>query len=433
MSNRFFRFTIIFFIFFFSISAFVYSQPVIVDRIVAVVGKEPILLSDLNAQIELFVFTNRVDPNTPGLREQVLDALINEKLILAKALEDTNVVVTEDEVNNELDAQIAQRVQQLGSEKKVEEAFGMPMARLKREYRDGMRKQILSSKLWEMKKMNINASRREVEEFFAQYKDSLPKAQEEVEIYHIFRIPGVSGTAKSGLRQFAQKMLDSISNGGDFADFALRYSDDPGTKSSGGDLGFVRRGEFFSEFEEAVFSLKDKELSQVIETPIGFHIIQLLERRGEQVHPRHILFKFKRDVSEADSTIAFLKTIKDSILKGANFSDFAKRYSEDKESASLGGFLGKLPVAQLDKAVADILKNMKDGDISDPFEYISEKARGYQIVYLKKLISEHNLNLSDDWIRLEQLATSYKRNAEYQKWIQELRSEIYWNVRLNEN
>lgn len=408
-----------------------FSQSTVIDRVVAVVGKEPILLSDLNAQIELYVFTNRVDPETPGLREQVLDALMNEKLILAKAIEDTNVVVTEDEVNNELDAQIAQRVQQLGSEKKVEEAFGMPIARLKREYRDGMRKQLLSSKLWEMKKFNITASRREVEEFFTQYKDSLPKAQEEVELYHIFAVPKISNSAKNAQKELAQRVLDSIKNGGDFADFAKRYSDDPGTKPSGGDLGFVRRGEFFAEFEEAVFSLKDQELSQVVETPIGFHLIQLLERRGEQVHPRHILFKFKRDVSEADSTIAFLKQLKDSVLKGANFSDIAKRHSEDKESASLGGFLGRIPAAQLDRSITDVLKNMKEKEISDPFEYISDKSRGYQIIYLKKLIPEHTLNMTDDWARLEQLAVSYKRNVEYQKFIQQLRSEIYWDVRLD--
>jgi peptidyl-prolyl cis-trans isomerase SurA len=140
MTNKTIRFSMLVFIAYLSMFTNTVAQPTVVDRVVAVVGKEPILLSDLNAQIELFVFTNRVDPNTPGLREQVLDALMNEKLILAKALDDTNVVVTEDEVNNELDAQIAQRVQQLGSEKKVEEAFGMPLARLKREYRDGMRK-----------------------------------------------------------------------------------------------------------------------------------------------------------------------------------------------------------------------------------------------------------------------------------------------------
>jgi peptidyl-prolyl cis-trans isomerase SurA len=254
--------------------------------------------------------------------------------------------------------------------------------------------------------------------------------QEELELYHIFRIPQTSGAVKSNLKDAAQKILDSIKTGGDFADFARRYSDDAGTKTSGGDLGFVRRGEFFAEFEEAVFSLKEKQLSDVVETPLGFHLIQLLERRGEQVHPRHILFKFIRDVSEADSTIAFLKILKDSVLHGASFTDLAKRHSEDKESALLGGFLGQLPVTQFDKNVVDVIKNLKEGDISEPIEVTAGKSRGYQIIYLKKRIPEHAMSLAVDWSRLEQLATSYKRNTEYQNWTKRLRSEIYWDVRL---
>jgi len=406
------------------------AQPQVVDRIVAVVGKEPILLSDLNAQIELYTFTNRIDPATPGLKEQVLDAIINEKLILSKALDDTTLSVSENEVNSELDGQIAQRVQQFGSEKRVEEAFGMPISKLKREYRDGMKKQILTAKWWEAKKATITASRREVEEFFQQFKDSLPHVPDELELYHIFMVPKVSQSGKQALKTLATTVLDSIQHGGDFADFAKRYSDDPGTKATGGDLGFVRRGEFFTEFEEVVFTLKPQQYSDVVESPIGFHIIQLLERRGEQVHPRHILFKFKRDASEADSTIAFLKMLKDSAQNGANFSDLAKRYSEDKESASLGGLLGMLPISQFDKSVVDAVKDLKAGDICTPVEVVSEKNRGYQIIYVKNRTADHNMSLTTDWSRLEQLATSYKRNTEYQAWIRKLRAEMYWEIRL---
>ena len=406
-----------------------HSQQEVVDRVVAVVGREPIFLSDLNSQIELYTFTNRVDPNTPGLREQVLEVMINEKLVLSKALEDTNIVVTEDEVNNELDAQIAQRVQQLGSEKKVEEVFGMSIPRLKREYRDGMRKQMLSAKLWEAKNMTINASRREVEDFFEQYKDSLTLIPEELELYHIFSVPKVSQQLKDSIRAQAKRILDSIRTGGDFADFAKRYSEDAATKLYGGNLGFVRRGEFFAEFEEAVFALKDSALSDVVETPIGFHIIQLVERRGEQVHPRHILFKLKRDESESDSTIAFLNALRESVAAGSNFSDLAKKYSDDKESASLGGFLGRYSVKQFDPSVVEAVKELKEGEVSLPVEFISGSTRGFQILYLKTRIPEHSMTLSTDWNRLQQLATSFKRNTVYQDWIKQLRSEIYWDVR----
>jgi peptidyl-prolyl cis-trans isomerase SurA len=407
----------------------VHSQQEVVDRVVAVVGREPIFLSDLNSQIELYTFTNRVDPNTPGLRDQVLDVMINEKLILSKALEDTNIVVTEDEVNNELDAQIAQRVQQLGSERKLEEVFGMSVARLKREYRDGMRKQMLAAKLWEAKNMTINASRREVESFFEEFKDSLPPVPEELEVYHIFREPKASQSIKDSIKTVAKRILDSIRAGGDFADFAKRYSEDAATKPYGGDLGFVRRGEFFPEFEEAVFALKDSALSDVIETPIGFHIVQLIERRGDQVHPRHILFKLKRDESENDSTIAFLNGLRDSVAHGTNFSDLARKYSDDKESASLGGLLGRYSVNQFDPAVVEAVKGLKEGEISQPVELVSGSIRGYQIIYLKTRIPEHTMDLSTDWNRLQQLATSYKRTTVYQGWIKQLRSEIYWDVR----
>lgn len=402
----------------------------VLDRIVAVIGKEPILLSDLNAQVEFYAFNNKIDASTSGLKQQVLDAMVNEKLMLAKALEDTTINVTEDQVTNQLDALITQRVQQVGSEKKLEEIYGMPISRMKREFRDETRKQLLVESLRQLKFGDMEVSRREVDEFYAHFKDSLPQVPEELELYHIYKTPKVSSAARNSIRAKAQRIIDSIKAGGDFADFAKRYSEDPGTASSGGDLGFVRRGQFLKEFEEAVFSMKEGQISDIVETPLGYHIIQLIERRGEQVHPRHILLKIPRDEYETDSTIAFLKGLKDSVLHGSDFSDLAKRYSEDKESAPLGGLLGRLPVTQFDKSVLDAVKDLKEGDVTDPVEVPADKARGYQIVYLKKRVPEHAMNPQQDWDRLEQLATSYKRTLEYQKWITQLRSEIYWDTRL---
>ncbi len=407
------------------------QEQAVLDRIVAVVGNEPILLSDVNAQVESYAYSNRIDANTPGLQQQILDAMINEKLILAKALQDTTIVITDDQVTAQLNAMIDQQVRRFGSEKKMEEAFGMPISRMKREFRDQSRKQLLEQAIQQNKFGDIQVSRREVEEFYDRFKDSLPKVPEELELYHIFKIPRVSETSKNAARAKLQRILDSIKAGGDFADFARRYSEDAATAASGGDLGFVRRGEFFKEFEEAVFSLRVDEVSGIVETPVGLHIIQLVERRGEQVHPRHILIKLQRDPSEVDSTITFLKGLRDSVLIGhANFSDLAKRYSDDKESAPLGGYLGQLPSSQFDKSVVDAVKGLKDNDISQPVEVPFEKNNGYQIILLKKRVPEHTMNLNDDYLRIERLATSYKQSTEYQKWITELRKEIYWESRL---
>jgi peptidyl-prolyl cis-trans isomerase SurA len=406
------------------------SPGVVLDRVVAVVGKEVILQSDLQAQVELYAANNRMDPSTRGLDKQVLESMINEKLILTKALQDTNITVTDDEITSELDEVLQQRIQEAGSEKRLEEMYGMPISRMKREFRDEMRKQIYSRKLQQEKFGDIRASRREVEDFYNRYRDSLPKVPEEVELFHIFKAPTISEAAKEPIREKILKIIDSIKAGGDFADFAKRYSEDRGSASAGGDLNFVKRGEFVREFEEPVFSMKEGDIIGPVETPFGMHIIQLIERRGESVHARHILFKLPQDSSSVTITIAFLKALKDSLKNGASFYDLAKKYSEDKDSGPQGGLIGRYPVTQLDPTLLESIKSLNPGDVSDPIEVVQGSAKGYHIILLKDRVPEHTMNLNDDWTRLETLASNFKKNEEYQNWIQQLHTEIYWDNRL---
>ncbi len=406
------------------------AQPTVLDRIVAIVGRECILLSDLNAQTEFYAFNNRIDPSAQGLKEQVLQAMINEKLILARAIEDTTISIREEDITSQLDALIAQRVQQAGSEQRLEELYGMPITKIKREFRDDTRKQMLVQTLQQMKFGDVQVSRREVEEFYALYKDSLPNVPEELDLYHIFKLPKVGEPALKATMAKAQSILDSIKIGGDFADFAKRYSEDKGTAGYGGDLGFARRGQFLKEFEEAVFSLKENQLANIVETPIGLHIMQLIERRGESVHARHILFKIERTSIDEESAKASLSALRDSALHGESFSDLAKRHSEDKESGPLGGLLGKFPISQFDQSLLDVVKNLKEGDISEPVDVSYGASKGFHIIYLKKRFPEHVINTTDDWKRLETLVTNAKRSQEYQQWLKQLHSEIYWDIRL---
>jgi peptidyl-prolyl cis-trans isomerase SurA len=414
-----------------SVSNHAVSQQKVLDRVIAVVGKEAILQSDVNSQVEFYALSNQIDPNTPGLRQQVLDAIINERLIRVSALADTTINVRDEDVSRQLDELIAQRVQQVGSEARLEELYGMSIAKMKREFREETRNQLMSQQLQQAKFGDIHVSRREVEEFYQSYKDSLPVVPEEVELYHIFRVPKAGEAARSEVRAKAQRVLDSIRAGGDFEDFARRYSEDRGSASAGGDLGSWRRGQFVKEFEEIVFGLKENQISDVVETQFGFHVIQLMERRGESVHARHILFKVGRDVSQVDSTKAFLNLLRDSVLvNGVSFTELAKRHSEDKESGPTGGFIGRYPIEQFDRSVVDVVKTMKEGEISPPVEVSSGSTTGYHILYLKKRIPEHRMNLAEDWKRLEQLSTNYKRSIQYQAWIDQLKKDIYWEVRL---
>ncbi|RCK74053.1 MAG: Survival protein SurA precursor (Peptidyl-prolyl cis-trans isomerase SurA) [Ignavibacteriae bacterium] len=407
-----------------------FAQVKILDRIVAVVGNDIIMESDLQQQVEFFILNTKIDPNTPNLRNQVLDALINERLIVAKAIEDTNVNVTDEEVSQQLEQLIQQNIQQIGSEQKLEEIYGMPISRMRREFRDEMKKKLLAERIKQFKFGNVSVSRREIEEFYETYRDSLPEVEEEVELYHILKFPKKNQEILNEVKIKAKLILDSIRCCGDFADFARRYSQDPNTAIDGGDLGVTRRGTLVKEYEEAAFALNEGQISEPIESPFGIHIIQLVERRGENIHTRHILLKVESDSLSDQLVIDFLSKISDSVKNGGNFAEFAKKYSEDQESASIGGYIGLVPLSQLSDDMQDLINDLNEGEISQPVRVSSGGSYGFQIIYLKKRIPAHKISLSTDWKRLELYATNYKRNKLYQQWLEELRNEIYWDIRL---
>ncbi len=410
------------------LSGSVHAQTVI-DRIVAIVGKEIITQSDLNLTIQSMAMQNKLDPDSPELRNRILDGLINEKLILAQALEDS-VVVTNDEVTERLDRQIKMLVQQAGSEQRLEELYNMPISRMKRDFRDLIRNQLLVEKIRQTRQTSITVTRREVEEFFDAHKDSLPTIPKEYQLSHIFVKPKPDSTVVQAVYKKALSVLDSIKAGGNFADFAKRYSTDPGSARGGGDLGWFRRGVFEKEFEEAAFALKDSEISRPIKTSYGYHIIQLIERRGESVHTRHILFSIQQSAADDDSTIAELNRLRDSALAGVNFAVLAGKFSEDPESKDVGGDLGKIGIDQIEPTFLEILKTMKQGEISAPVKVPLGTSYGYHIVWVRSITPEHTMSIDQDYHRLERLALQFKTDADFQRWVDEMRKNIYWEKKI---
>jgi peptidyl-prolyl cis-trans isomerase SurA len=401
------------------------------DKIVAVVDNEIILQSELDFQVAIYASQRQIDPNTPGLKDQLLKSMIEEKLIYAQADLDS-ITVTEDEVNQRIDYQISSFVQQYGSIANIEKIYGMSIDRIKRELRDEVRKSLMSQKLQEKNFGKVQTSRREVEEFFNTYKDSIGVIPEKVTIFHIFQNPKASQKLKKKFYDKAAALLDSLKAGKDFAELAKKYSDDPGSATQGGDLGFVKKGVFYPEFEEAAFKLNNGETSGVVESPVGYHIIQMIEKRGESIHTRHILIKIKADEDADLKTIDFLSEIRDSIQKGVGtFQEFAKKYSEDKETAPFGGELGSFYISQLDKALLDAVGKLKQGEISYPrrLEY-APGTYGYHIVWLQSRIPQHKASLTEDYTEVKKLADENKKQQEYTKWIESIKSKIYWEVRI---
>jgi peptidyl-prolyl cis-trans isomerase SurA len=407
----------------------VFSQRVI-DKVVAVVDNEIILQSELDFQAAMYASQRGTDPDSPELKKQLLNSMIDEKLIYAQAELDS-IVITEEEIKQRIDYQLQMLQQQYGAAANIEKLYGMSIEKIKRELRDDVRKNLMAQRLREKNFGPIEASRREVEDFFEVYKDSLGMIPEKVKIYHIFRNPKTSESIKKQYRELAQSILDSINAGASFEEMAKKYSEDPGSAVQGGDLGFVKRGVFYPEFETVAFSLNEGQISPVTESPVGFHIIQLLERRGESIHTRHILIKVKADEDADLKTIQFLSDVRDSIVSGAGtFQQFAKKYSEDRETVAFGGELGTFYINQLDKQLLDIVSKLKEGEISFPrrIEY-GQGTYGYHIVYLQSRVPQHPANLKDDYNELKRLADEYKRQKEYEKWLVELKDKIYWEVR----
>lgn len=408
----------------------IYSQEVI-DKIVAVVDDEVILKSELDFQTSLLAAQKNADPNAAGFKQAVLNSLVEEKLVFAQANLDS-IVVSDDEVNQRIDYQIDMFVQQYGSREKVEQVYGMSIEKIKREMKDDVRKNLMVQRLREKNFANVESSRREVEGFFQKYKDSLGVIPEKVKISHIYRNPQASDEVKQQSFQLAKAILDSIKAGADFSAMAKTYSEDPGSAAQGGDLGFVKRGIFYSEFESAAFNLEAGVISDVVESPAGYHIIQLIEKRGESIHTRHILIKIKTDDKADVKTIDFLSEIRDSIIKRTGtFAEFAKKYSEDKETAVFGGELGTFYMNQLDKTLLDAVSKLKEGEIGFPrrIEYAPGNY-GYHIVFLETRTPQHTASLEQDYAEIKRIADEYKKQEKYQEWIEELKEKIFWEVRL---
>jgi peptidyl-prolyl cis-trans isomerase SurA len=408
----------------------IYSQEVL-DKIVAVVDNEFILKSELEFQSNMLAAQRKMDANNPDLQKQVLNAMIEEKLIYAQANFDS-IIVTDEEVTNRINYQLEVFKQQYGSIERVEQMYGMSIEKIKRELREEVQKSLMIQKLQEKNFSGIEASRREVESFFAIYKDSLGTIPEKVKISHIYKNPKSSAANKNKYRLFAKAILDSLKNGADFAEMAKKYSEDPGSAVLGGDLGFVKRGVFYPEFEAAAFTLENNQISDLVESPVGFHIIQMLERRGESIKTRHILIKIKLDEQADLNTISFLTDVRDSVVrKIGTFSEFAKKYSEDNDTAPFGGELGIFFINQLDKQILDAVAKLKEGEIGFPrrIEY-SENNYGYHVVYLEKRIPQHLANLDKDYPEIKKLAEDYKKQKKYSEWIESLKEKIYWEIRL---
>lgn len=399
------------------------------DKIVAVVGNEMITQSDVMGYLTQMAMSDKsIDPSNKDLQKKALDMLINEKLVIAKAVEDS-MTASDDEIKQRWDFQISRFIQRYGSEKRIEDIYGMSVKQMENEFKEDIRKQILSDKIKEKEFGEIKVNQREVEEFFKSYKDSLPDIPAQIELYHIVKNVDADKKAKEQIYSLAKLVRDSILKGADFAEMAKRYSGDPGTAASGGDLGWFNKGKFFQEFETAAFALQKGAISMPVETPFGYHLIQTMDKNKDSIHTRHILFRLSQTNDQVEKVKAELLELKKKAESGMKFEDLAKEFSDEKETQGFGGLLGRFTMDQIPENIKDDINKLAVGQISNPLIFSASPKLVYHIIYKKRLIVAHKADFKDDFRQIEQMALSFKQNKLYNEWIEKLRKEMYWEVK----
>jgi len=408
------------------------AEPVkIIDRIVAVVDNDIILESELAQYVQYSVGSQAaMDAMKPAdmdsIRKMVLDQLVMQKVLLAKARYDT-VKVEPKTVDAELDARVKALTDQAGGPDKLEEYYGMSLSKLKRQFRPLVEEGLLIDKVKQDKLKDVVASPGDVQRFWQTYKDSIPPLKDAVRLAHILLADTISQSAIDAAVHKADSIRTEILAGKiKFEDYATKYSDDPGTAAKGGKLGTTNRGDLVPEYESAAYQLKVGEISPPVISPFGVHIIRLDERMGEKITTSHILFKIVPTESDLARTNARADSIVKAVRGGADFGALAVEYSTDIKTKGKGGDLGWFAPDEIPVDFKPAIAGLKKGEVTGPIR----TRFGAHVVLVADRITARPITLEDDYDRIQHMALLKKQNEVFDKWTKELTTETYIEKRL---
>lgn len=408
----------------------------VIDRIVAVVGNNYILQSDLETQYQQMLTAQ--EPVNENTRCKLMEELLYQKLLLAQAQKDS-LDVSEGQIEQELDRRMRYYLQQFGSEEKFVAFYGKSVDDYKLELKDDVRELLLEQQMQGKITEGINVTPSEVKAYFnAIPADSLPFINSELEVGQIMKKPTISPEAKKEAKSKIEGLRLRIEKGeASFASMAALYSMDPGSASKGGVYEGIQRGQFVPEWDAWAFKLKKGEISEVFETVYGFFIIQLIERRGEEVDARSLLIAPAVDATDMYKAKLSLDTTYQRLLADtATFSDLAARYSDDDESKNSGGLIinpytGSTrfqmdELGQYDQTIAFAVDNLKVGEYTKPMPATTTDGKqAYRILYLKTRTLPHKANLVDDYQSIQNAAMSKKQQEAIQTWIKKKSADTY--------
>jgi peptidyl-prolyl cis-trans isomerase SurA len=420
------------------------QNPVVVDKVLAVIGDNVVLLSDVEAQFQQL---KQQDPEAkygPSDRCQLFENILLDRLFLSQAQLDS-VTSTPEEVEAELDRRIKYFISIFGSKDKLEEYYGKSVLELKDDFKDDIEKQLVTDKMKGKVFSGLKISPAEVKEYFERIpKDSVPYFNSELELGQIIMFPKVSQSEKKRALKKIQDLRTEILQGADFSVKAIQYSEDPGSYLDGGNLGYINRGELVPEFEAVAYKLKEGELSEPVETPFGYHLIIVDEKRGDKLKARHILIKPK--VTSSDLTI--VRERMDSIahqlkVDSLSWRDAVNQFSDDEQSKAIGGLMtnqktgdSHFEKADIDGTLIFTIDRMKVGEFSDVLPHSAmdrtgETKNGFRIIWLKSETEPHKASLNQDYPKIQAAAKAEKQQKILEEWVKLHRSKNY--VRIDDS
>ena len=423
--------------------AFAQTENNVIDEVIWVVGDQAILKSDVEAE--------RIRAQYEGVKWQgdpycvIPEQLAIQKLYLHQAAIDS-IEVTDADVSSRVEQQMNWYVRQIGSKEKMEEYFNKNSTEIREQLRDNLKDQLTVQEMQQKLVGDVKLTPADVRRYFKDLpQDSLPFIPTQVEVQIITQEPRIPqeeiNRVKNQLRDFTEQVNSGKTQ---FSTLALLYSEDTGSARQGGELGFMGRGELVSEYANVAFNLTDpQKISKIVESEYGFHIIQLIEKRGDRVNTRHILMKPKVSEEDLMACINRLDSIGNDIRTGTfTFDDAASYLSADKDTKNNHGLLpntnqqsslygtSRFEMADLPQEVAKVVNNLKPGEVSEAFTMINNKGKEVvAIVKLKNRIEGHKATMTEDYQRLKDIVAEKRRAEKLDQWIKEKQRTTF--IRVN--
>jgi len=416
--------TVCIIILFFSLDL-VSAQEIVVDRIIAIVGKNMILESEVEAQYLQEKMQGTIEGSASNARCLILQKMLRDNLLLNQAELDS-IVVSESDVERQLDQRLRYFISQFGSQEKLEEYYGKSIIEIKEEFREMVRNYMLVEQVETKITENVFVTPSDVKAFYRLIPpDSIPLISARVEMTQIMIIPPVSIEQKVMIKEKLRDLRRRVVDGENFATLAILYSDDPGSAAKGGEIGFFGRGELYPEYEAAAFKLNEGEISEIVESKAGFHIIQLIERKGEYINTRHILLQTKASPTDLEDARHKLDSILVRINNGEiTFEDAALKYSDDPGKSGGGYIINPytgttwFEMDELEPQVSFVINKLEVGQISSPVPTQTEEGQeAFRLVKLKARTEPHRANLTDDYSLLTDWALMKKKEQKIIDWV----------------